>query len=590
MGWLKKQLEIQADGLNGNLDKVWPSVKDSAWIGGTDEGWERVPYWLDGFIPLAYLLDDKDLIGRAKKYINAIIAKQNKDGWICPCKAEDIPTYDTWAVLLISKVLVVYYECSSDERIPDVLYNVLKNYYDLLKSGSIKLFAWGEFRWFEGFIGIDFLKKHFKDEWISDLAHILKSQGKDFCEDFEMWEKPLNKWTYNTHVVNLAMMLRSEALSCDALGEDYKDYAKQYLDILFKYNGTPVGTFTGDECLSGLSPIQGTELCAVVELMYSYECLFSYTGDSKWLSLLELVAFNALPAAISDDMWSHQYDQMSNQISCIKFTGNPIFGTNNGEAHLFGLEPNFGCCTSNFGQGWPKFALSAFMHNNDTVVCAVPVPTELHSNGINILLESNYPFENKLVFNVSTEKEFVLEVPIKLFAENIRINGVKTQEYNLKFKFAKNEKRAITIEFDTKPEVLKRPHNLNIVKCGSLVFSLPLKYEKRIIEYTKDGVERKFPYCDYEYYSNDNWEFGFSGKEFTKIFNGIGKIPFDSKNPPIIIKTKMAGINWGYQKRYENVCSKIPNNIKATDKLVEKELHPYGCAKLRVTEIPFVKE
>ena len=52
----------------------------------------------------------------------------------------------------------------------------------------------------------------------------------------------------------------------------------------------------------------------------------------------------------------------------------------------------------------------------------------------------------------------------------------------------------------------------------------------------------------------------------------------------------MAGINWGYQERFENVCSKIPNNIKATDKLVEKELHPYGCAKLRVTEIPFVKE
>ena len=61
-GWLRKQLRIQADGLSGNLDRFWPSVKDSAWIGGTDDGWERVPYWLDGFIPLAYLLDDKDLI------------------------------------------------------------------------------------------------------------------------------------------------------------------------------------------------------------------------------------------------------------------------------------------------------------------------------------------------------------------------------------------------------------------------------------------------------------------------------------------------------------------------------------------------
>ena len=60
-GWLLKQLQIQAQGLAGNLDKVWPDVRESAWIGGSKEGWERVPYWLDGFIPLAYLLGDEDM-------------------------------------------------------------------------------------------------------------------------------------------------------------------------------------------------------------------------------------------------------------------------------------------------------------------------------------------------------------------------------------------------------------------------------------------------------------------------------------------------------------------------------------------------
>ena len=71
-GWLKKQLEIQAAGLSGNLDKIWPDIKESAWIGGSKDGWERVPYWLDGFIPLAYLLENKDMIERAKKYIDSI--------------------------------------------------------------------------------------------------------------------------------------------------------------------------------------------------------------------------------------------------------------------------------------------------------------------------------------------------------------------------------------------------------------------------------------------------------------------------------------------------------------------------------------
>ena len=82
LGWIKRQLQIQARGLSGNLDKMWPDVRDSAWIGGDRECWERVPYWLDGFIPLAYLLEDADMIARAQKYIEAILAMQKPDGWI----------------------------------------------------------------------------------------------------------------------------------------------------------------------------------------------------------------------------------------------------------------------------------------------------------------------------------------------------------------------------------------------------------------------------------------------------------------------------------------------------------------------------
>ena len=67
------------------------------------------------------------------------------------------------------------------------------------------------------------------------------------------------------------MALKAEAITADILKAEYTDNSTRLYDILEKYNGTPVGTFTGDECLSGLSPIQGTELCSVTELMYSYE-------------------------------------------------------------------------------------------------------------------------------------------------------------------------------------------------------------------------------------------------------------------------------------------------------------------------------
>ena len=140
LGYIKDQLRIQAEGLSGNLDKMWRDIRDSAWIGGEAEGWERVPYWLDGFIPMAYLLEDEDLIARGQKYIEAIIANQKENGWICPCTDDQIPAYDTWAVQLISKTLYTYFLSTGDERIPEVLYKVLKNYYELLKKGTVKLF------------------------------------------------------------------------------------------------------------------------------------------------------------------------------------------------------------------------------------------------------------------------------------------------------------------------------------------------------------------------------------------------------------------------------------------------------------------
>ncbi len=298
-GWMRRQLEIERDGLCGNLDRVWPDVRDSKWVGGDREGWERVPYWLDGFIPLAYLLDDEDMKQRAKRYVDKILENQQEDGWICPNGDTTREKYDTWAVMLIGKALTVYYDCSGDERVPTAVYRIFKNYYDLLKAGTVKLFDWGKFRWFEGFVSLIWLRDHMGEEpWMHELGSILCEQGTRYEDLTDLWKTPAVKWTFENHIVNIAMMLKSEAMTSRLNGSEYTDLAERLFRVLDHYNGTPVGTFTGDECLAGVSPIQGTELCAVVELMYSYELLYAYTGDEKWAKRLELCAYNALPATL----------------------------------------------------------------------------------------------------------------------------------------------------------------------------------------------------------------------------------------------------------------------------------------------------
>src|SRR6266700_1737171 len=57
LGWLRNQLEIQAEGMTGHLDEVWPDISStSGWLGGSGESWERGPYYVDGLLPLGYLL------------------------------------------------------------------------------------------------------------------------------------------------------------------------------------------------------------------------------------------------------------------------------------------------------------------------------------------------------------------------------------------------------------------------------------------------------------------------------------------------------------------------------------------------------
>lgn len=587
-GWLRRQLELQAAGLAGNLDRIWRDVRDSAWIGGDAEGWERVPYWLDGFIPLAYLLEDEGMIARARRYVDAILSFQRPSGWICPCRDEDIPTYDTWAVQLISKVLVVYYECSSDERIPGALYRCFKNYYDLLSSGTIKLFKWGRFRWFEAFVALDFLVRRYDEAWIYELAQLLRAQGANYRDFEERWKHPKNMWAFETHIVNLAMMLKQEAISADILHEKYTDLAERFVTLLEQYNGTPVGLFTGDECLSGLSPIQGTELCAVAEQMYSYEWLYAYTGDSRWAERLELLAFNALPATISDDMWTHQYVQQSNQIACQRFPTRPIFRTNGKEANLFGLEPNFGCCTANFGQAWPKLALSTFMHSGDTVVSVVPLPSRLTTADFTITLETDYPFKNRLQYMVETRKALTLKVRIPSFAKRVTVNGKRVDVSGELSVDVGMSGACILVEFETEPIIVERPHSLKTVRCGSLVFSLPISNEKKMYEYEKNGVERKYPYCDYEYLPTSEWSYAYSSPFFRTEARDVPDVPFDSVRPPMVVRAEVRRIAWGLGDGFDSVCAKTPGSLLPLSEPQEVELYPYGCAKLRMTELPLI--
>ena len=579
-GWIKKQLLCQVDGLFGNLDSVWKDVRDSKWLGGEEEGWERFPYYLNGLIPIAYALKDEELLNKANKYIDIIIKSQREDGRICPINDTDKFSNDLWSMFLILKVLTIYAEVSGNDNADAAIVKGLQYINNSINHTTI--LNWAHARYFECFIPLLYVKKKnlISKKFIKELTTKLKAQGLDYKASSKLWDKSATRWAYDNHGVNIVMALKASELYHTLTGERDFD-AKEMLEVLDHYHGNAYGHFNLDECLAPVGPNYGSELCSVVEAMYSYEILFDLTNDVYWLERLERLAFNGLPATISDDMWAHQYDQQVNQLNCSSHNKLSYFRTNGVEANVFGLEPHFGCCTANFGQGWPLFALSAFSYYKDALQINIPLAATISlDNGLVLKCESEYPFRNRvtLISNIDTQ----VRIKVSKYAyltEYRNRSGFVTVELKA------NEPKELNYKLELKLE--DRPKSFATLNYGPLLFSIPMNHKKQIVEYTRDNVERKFPYCDYYYELNDEWRYGFNSKLF-KVIEKDYNLPFDRTNPPLEIEGEFALLDWGYKAGYKNIPQ--DNYRKVIEKNIKLKMQPYGSTYLRMTEIPLIKE
>lgn len=603
-GWLLNQLRIQADGLSGHLDEFWPDIKDSAWFGGDADRWERAPYWLDGVVPLAFLLDDATLKVKVTKYMDVILSRQDEAGWIAP--SDDEAGYDLWSIFLVLKPIIQYHEATDDEKVPEFIEKCLRWVDDHIDVNP--LFKWGKFRWFESLLSIYWLYERTHDEWLLDLAVKLQAQGFDwesFYERFPLVKPtPKGKWSFMSHVVNNAMAIKAPALWWRLTGDERdRQMVDKIIEKQDRYHGTATSIITGDECFAGKNPSQGTELCAVMEYMYSLEVLLATFGEPRFGDRLEKVAFNALPATFSPDMWSHQYNQQVNQIEC---SVNPdrIWTTNDPDANIFGLEPHFGCCTANLSQGWPKFASHLWMRTSDDGLAAVAyapcsVSTSIRDVPVKVEVITGYPFREDIEIHVSVEDpvQFPLHLRIPAWSEesSIKLGDEKTvhPESGTFFKIDRrwSGKTEIRMVFPMEPRVSHRHRNALVIERGPLVYSL--KMGEDWVRVNEGEPHRELPHADWEVYPTTPWNYALDLNEkaleeleFTE--HPIGEYPFSPSGAPVSTVVKGARTDaWRLENGSAGEIQESP--VRAEGQLIELVLVPYGCTNLRITEFPTVK-
>jgi len=619
-GWLREMLVRQKNGATGNLDKLYPLVMNerNGWLGGNGDQWERGPYWIDGLLPLAYILKDEALIAKVKPWVEWSLKSQQPDGYFGPSKdygheagLQRDNSRDWWPKMVMLKVLKQYYSATNDQRVIKLMTNYFKyQLKELPKTPLDHWTFWAKYRAGDNLMVVYWLYNITGDKFLLDLAELIHSQSFDYTNAF--LNTDLLSRSGSIHGVNLAQGMKEPMIYFQQHPEKkYLDATRKGYADLKKYNGVANGLYGGDEALHGNNPTQGAELCSAVEMMFTLESSLEITGDVDYADQLEKIAFNALPSQVDENFINRQYFQQANQVMISRHTRN--FDTNHSGTDLcYGLLSGYPCCTSNMHQGWPKFTQNLWFATADKGLAALVYSASevkaIVAGRVEVAFkeETNYPFEESVRFTINTGKvksvsfPFHLRIPQWCKMATIKLNGkvLRQAEGNQVVRINREWKSGDRVELELPMHIFKQVwyENSMSVERGPITYALKIGEEAKLVKNEKDPIDYGASYL--EIIPTTPWNYALLEgpdaqleERFKIEKSDISAVwPWTSANAAVRLVTKGRRIpSW---QMYNEMAGPVPYSLNYDREPGYKPedivLIPYGCTRLRISQFPVI--
>jgi hypothetical protein len=617
-GWLKKVLELQRDGLTGNLGEIsiWLSKNNNAWLnkeGKGEYGWEELPYWLKGYANIGYMVGDKKMIAEAKFWIDAVLNNQRDNGDFGPA-VERKGNRDLWTNMPMLWCLQSYYEFTKDPRVIPFMTKYFKYQLSIPDDKFLEDY-WENSRGGDNMISVYWLYNHTGDKFLLELAGKVHKNTANWRQSNDL---------PNWHNVNIAQCFREPA-TFYLQSHNPKDLEATYNDfrlIRDIYGQVPGGMFGADEnARKGYNdPRQAVETCGMVEQMTSDQMLLSTTGDSFWAENCEDVAFNTFSAAFTPDYRSLRYLTAPNMVISDGKNHNP--GIDNSGPFLMMNPFSSRCCQHNHSAGWVYYAENSWMATPDNGLAA-----QLYTQGqvnakvgngtpVSITETTKYPFEDQVSFTVNTVKAIsfplYLRIPAWCKGASVNINGVAVKVNNSSGDYIRLTKTwkngdKVTLHLPMQLKVRQWEQNKNSVSVnyGPLTYSLKIeeKYIKEDSKKTAIGDSRWQPGADpqkwpsYEIHPASAWNYGLlidekhpeSSIKIVRRAWPRDNNPFTNAGAPIQLIAKGKKIpNWTIDQY--GLCSVLPQSpVENSEPVTQLTLVPMGGARLRISSFPVTK-